>query len=289
MDSSEYNRSRQFLDTSFGRIAYVERGRGETAVLLHAFGMNGFQWRDVLPALAGHARCLAIDLLGMGYTEMREGVTPNLREQAEMVAEVIDRLNVGPVHLVGNDSGGGVAQFVAIDRPALVRSLCLIDCEVHDNFPPPGLKSVMDMAARNELGDTFRAFLADLSLARSAFGSAFYVRPDETLTEEVARAYLQPLTRNEKSVEDFTRFVLAIDNAELVAAEPRLKNLGCPALVLWGEQDQIFAPEWGEWLRDTLPNAELKTIPEGGLGWPEEQPQVLCRHLQAFWTSSARA
>src|SRR5262245_32580291 len=73
LTAADYHASRKFADTSFGRIAYIERGKGLAALFLHGFPLNSFQWRGVIPLLAAHRRCIAPDYLSMGFTEMKEG------------------------------------------------------------------------------------------------------------------------------------------------------------------------------------------------------------------------
>jgi len=52
MNASEFHSSRQFANTEFAEIAFAERGSGPVALFLHAFPLNGFQWREVIEDLA---------------------------------------------------------------------------------------------------------------------------------------------------------------------------------------------------------------------------------------------
>src|SRR5690242_9376468 len=63
-DAAAFAAARRFAQTPFGRIAYVERGRGDAALFLHGFPLNGFQWRGALDRLASHRRCVVPDFLG---------------------------------------------------------------------------------------------------------------------------------------------------------------------------------------------------------------------------------
>ena len=59
---------------------------------------------------------------------------------------------IDQVDLVGNDSGGGIAQiFAASLYPERVRSLTLTDCDAHDNWPPEAFKPFLAMAAAGGL------------------------------------------------------------------------------------------------------------------------------------------
>src|SRR6266850_7304311 len=111
IDASCYRRSRRFADLPMGRVAYVERGRGPAALFVHGYPLNGFQWRGALERLHPHRRCVAPDLMGMGFTHTREGQTISPATQATMLAAVLKSLGIDAVDLVANDSGGAVAQL----------------------------------------------------------------------------------------------------------------------------------------------------------------------------------
>ena len=56
MTAAAFHDARRFIDTRFGRIAYVERGKGDAAVFLHGFPLNGFQWRGAIERPPPHRR-----------------------------------------------------------------------------------------------------------------------------------------------------------------------------------------------------------------------------------------
>ena len=82
-------------------------------------------------------RCIAIDLMGLGYTEISPSQDVSFTAQAQMVAEVIDALGIDKIDLVANDSGGAIAQIFAAHHPERLRSLVLTNCDVHGLSQPP--------------------------------------------------------------------------------------------------------------------------------------------------------
>ncbi len=46
LTAADFHAARRFAETSFGRIAYVERGEGPAALFFHGFSLNGYQWRS---------------------------------------------------------------------------------------------------------------------------------------------------------------------------------------------------------------------------------------------------
>src|ERR1044071_89780 len=142
---------------------------------------------------------------------------------ATMLREVIDVLGIDKVDLVGNDSGGGIAQIFAALNPSRVRSLTLTDCDTHDNWPPEAFKPFLAMAAAGGLRDTLNAMLADKSIYRSqgALGPAY--EDAATVTDADIETYLRPLVKSESRLRDFERFLAAFDNKHTLAIEERLK------------------------------------------------------------------
>ncbi len=130
-----YRRSRRFVDLSASRVAYVEHGRGPAALFVHGYPLNGFQWRGALERLHVHRRCIAPDLMGMGFTQTPKGQTISPENQATMLAMLLDALHVDAVDLVANDSGGLVAQLFVVKYPQRVRTLLLTNCDVDENSP----------------------------------------------------------------------------------------------------------------------------------------------------------
>src|SRR4029453_11021252 len=97
-----------------------------------------------LSALSDVRRCIALDLLAHGDTKIAPDQDVSVTAIAKMLGEFLDALKIDQVDLVGNDSGGGIAQIFAALNPARVRSLALTNCDTHDNWPPEAFKPFVD-------------------------------------------------------------------------------------------------------------------------------------------------
>src|ERR1700722_8792727 len=124
--------------TPSGRISYASAGSGPVALFVHGVVLNKHLWRHQLVGLSDIRRCIAVDLLAHGGTEIRPEQDVSVTANARMLKEVLDALQVDQIDLVGNDSGGGIAQILAALYPERVRSLTLTNCDAHDNWPPGG-------------------------------------------------------------------------------------------------------------------------------------------------------
>src|SRR4030081_2674578 len=174
------------VDTPSGRIGYIEVGSGPVALFVHGVLLNKHMWRYQLGALSDFRRCIAVDLLAHGDTEIAAAQDVSVTANAKMLKEMLDALHIDQVDLIGNDSGGGIAQIFAALEPDRVRTLTLTNCDTHDNWPPEAFKPFVDMVAGGGLRDTLNALLANKAVYRSqeALGPA-YERPEKVAGEEM--------------------------------------------------------------------------------------------------------
>jgi pimeloyl-ACP methyl ester carboxylesterase len=275
------------IETPSGRISYVERGAGPVALFLHGVLLNGHLWRHQLAHLSDIRRCIALDLLAHGGTEIAPDQDVSVTANAKMVMEFLDALNIDQVDLVGNDSGGGIAQIFAVLHPRRLRSLTLTDCDAHDNWPPEAFKPFLAMAAAGGLRGTLKAMLSDKDVYRSpqALGPAYEV--PSLLTDDSIETYLRPLVRTEQRTRDFQRFLAAFDNKHTLTIETKLKKLKVPTLIVWGTDDVYFDVKWAGWLAETIPGTrrcvELK---DARIFFPEERWAEFNPELRAHWQAS---
>ena len=285
MSSQQTPTTTHSVETPSGRISYTSAGSGPVALFVHGVVLNKHLWRHQLAGLSDIRRCIAVDLLAHGDTEIAPDQDVSVTANAKMLKEVLDALKIDQVDLVGNDSGGGIAQIFAALNPERVRTLTLTNCDTHDNWPPEAFKPFVDMVKAGGLRDTLSAMLHDNNVYRSpeALGLA-YERPD-AVTDATIDTYLQPLIRTGQRTRDLERFVLAFDNVHTVSIEPQLRALKAPALIIWGDDDIYFDVKWSEWLEEALSGTRRRVVLEGArIFFPEERSQRFNEELHSFWS-----
>ncbi|MGO1071095.1 alpha/beta fold hydrolase [Lysobacter sp. CA199] len=280
--------ARGSVSTPSGRIAYRERGDGPVALFVHGVLLNGHLWRHQLRQLSDLRRCIAVDLLAHGDTEIAPDQDVSVTANAQMLVEFLDALGIDRVDLVGNDSGGGVAQIFAALHPQRVRSLVLTNCDTHDNWPPEAFKPFLEMAAAGGLRDVLQGMLADKAVYRSpqALGPA-YEQP-QALSDESIEIYLTPLLRSEQRLSDFQRFLAEFDPAHTLRIEPQLKALQAPTLIAWGTDDVYFDLKWSHWLAEAIPGTRRRVELEGArIFFPEERWAQFNTLVREHWQTNA--
>jgi pimeloyl-ACP methyl ester carboxylesterase len=277
------------VQTASGRISYVEQGAGPVALFVHGVLLNGHLWHHQLAHLSDIRRCIALDLLAHGGTEITPDQDVSVTANAKMIMEFLDALNIDRVDLVGNDSGGGIAQIFAALHPERVRSLTLTDCDAQDNWPPEAFKPFLAMAAAGGLRGALEAMLADKSVYRSpqALGPA-YEHPEQVNDDSIER-YLRPLVKTDQRIGDFQRFLAAFDSKHTLAIEAKLKLLQAPTLIVWGTDDVYFDVKWSHWLSEIIPGVVRRVEFEGArIFFPEERYAEFNRELRDHWQRASQ-
>ena len=284
MNKAQFEQARKLVKTPSGRIAVVENGSGPVAVFLHGVVLNGWFWRHQLDGLCDVRRCIALDLLAHGATEIAPTQDVSSNACAEMLRELLDALDVEKIDLVGNDSGGGIAQIFAARHPERLRSLTLTDADAHDNWPPEAFKGFLAMAAAGGLADTFGAMLADKNVYRSPEALGLAYEKASGVSDETIEIYLKPHLASPQRTRDLQRFLAAFDCAQTVAVEGQLKKLDVPTLIAWATDDVFFDVEWSHWLARTIPGTRKRVSVEGGrIYFPEERAVEFNAELRSFW------
>ncbi len=288
MNAADFHSARKFAPTPAARVAYLERGAGPAAALLvHGFPLCSYQWRGVIDDLAPMRRCIAPDLMGLGYTEPAAGADPSFAAQARMLASLLDTLKIDQVDIVANDTGAGISQVFAASFPERVRTLTLTNCEVHDLWPTPMLEPFFEALKSGVVIDSVKAMASDAATAQQLFAPT-YENP-ATLDAEACAVYFTPIAASAARGECLRGFGDALKNRnQMVELAPRLRALKSPAQVIWGEADTAFNTAASlKWLRENLGGIRrIMSVPRAKLFFPEEHPRLLATVVREFWESN---
>ncbi|MGH9159950.1 MAG: alpha/beta fold hydrolase [Vicinamibacteraceae bacterium] len=275
-----------------GKSPTPSAGRGNAALFLHGFPLNGFQWRGALARLSAHRRCVAPDFLGMGHTEVaeRQSVAPDA--QVAMLVALLDTLSIPAVDLVANDSGGAVAQLLVTRHPERVRTLLLTNGDTEHDSPPAALLPVIELSKAGELVDQRLApQLANKEMARSAegIGGLCYVDPAHP-TNEAIEYYFAPPVHSPRREVWVHAYAIALEPNPLAGIEPLLRRCKVPTRIVWGTADTIFSAESPDYLDRAFGNSYgVRRLPGRKLFWPEELPDIVAEEARALWGVTDKA
>ncbi|BBZ46516.1 alpha/beta fold hydrolase [Mycobacterium parmense] len=247
------------IDISAGTIHYEATGpqNGRPVVFVHGYMMGGELWRQVSNRLAEVGlRCIAPTWpLGAHPEPLRPGADRTITGVADMVAEVLAALDLEDVVLVGNDTGGVLAQLVAVHHPGRLGALVLTSCDAFEHFPPPILKPVILAAKSKRVFRTaMRALRAPAARKRAYDGLA------HSDIDGLTQTWVRPALSDPAVAEDLRQFSLSLRTEVTTSVAARLPEFDKPTLIAWSADDVFFEQEDGARLAATIPGARLETI-----------------------------
>jgi pimeloyl-ACP methyl ester carboxylesterase len=272
--------SGRILDLPDGEMQVVEGGprEGSPIVLLHCFTCAIDWWNGMRPRLEAGHRVVAVDLLGHGGSEKPGGgYTPE--NQAKLVAEALEELDVSDATVVGHSLGGAVAVALAQRAPRLVDRVTIVDMPPDNSYGDLGF--LAGLAFQPVLGEALWTIKPDFSVKDGlsvAFAPGFEV-PD-AFVDDVKRmtytAYDESPTGNEEFIEE--------------SLDRRMRETGKPLLAIMGAEEQIVNdPRRAlDQYASGVPGAETKLIAGAGHSPNVEKPAETARLVLAFAKSGSR-
>jgi pimeloyl-ACP methyl ester carboxylesterase len=278
------------IELSAGTIEYLDTG-GDTpaVVLLGGLLMDASLWTDVGAELAGEHRCIAPTLpMGAHRHAMDPGADLSPRGLARIVSELLERLELDDVTLVGNDTGGALVQLLAADREPRVGRIVLVSCDAFDNFPP-GLTGKAIVLAGKLPPAAFGAFMQQMrlrALRRLPLAFGWLTRRGDATTAR----WLEPVLSRPDIRRDAVRVLrgMGADRTLLLDVAERLPGFDRPALVVWASEDRVMPPEHGRRLAELLPQGRLVEIEDSYTLIALDQPARLAEAIRAFAAPGAR-
>jgi pimeloyl-ACP methyl ester carboxylesterase len=235
-----------------GQLRVVEAGpkdAAETVLLVHGYGSSSASWRPILGELAARYRVLAVDLPGFGRSDRRDGdYTP--QGLADALAAVLDARGVARAHVVGHSFGGSVVLAFALRHPERLAKLAVVSGWMYDEQLLP----LMRWARVPGLGEALYALFYREALSERLylnFADPSYVTQDAV--EEVERQMAREGT--------VAAALAAARGMRYADWEASYRTIGVETLLLWGAEDRVSRPAFGERLARELPHARFQLLP----------------------------
>jgi pimeloyl-ACP methyl ester carboxylesterase len=271
----------RILDLPGGEMQVLERGprEGKPIMLIHCFSCAIDWWDGVMPLLDRRHRVIAVDLLGHGGSE-KPGSGYSIPDQADVVAQALERLNVAGAEIVGHSLGGTIAVALAERHHSLASRVVIIDTSAgHHDRGSLGL--IAGLAFQPVIGEALWRIKPDFATKKGlqvAFAPGFDV-PDR-FVEDVNRMTYTAYDESPAQSDDYS---------EERPLDERMRATGLPLMVLMGAEEQIVDdPEaaLAEYEKGD-PGVETHLIAGAGHSPNVEKPRETAKLVLAFAEGSA--
>ena len=261
---------------------YVDEGRGEPLLLVHGNPTWSFAWRNLIKDLSSDYRVLAVDHVGCGFSEKPRDYPYVFGRHIDNLCRFIEALDLGQLTLLGHDWGGAIGMGAAVRLPTRFSRFVLLNTAAFRSRRIPLRIAVCRIPFLGAV--CVRGFNL---FARAALWMA--VEKHERMTPAVKAGYLAPYDswRHRVAVLRFVQDIPLSDAhpsySTLAAVEEGLAQFqASPMLLVWGERDWCFTPDFLREFQRRFPQAETLRIADAGHYVFEDAPERIIPRVREF-------
>jgi haloalkane dehalogenase len=278
-----------FVEVHGSQLHYIDEGKGDPVLFLHGNPTSSYLWRNIVPYLKGSARCIALDLIGMGKSDK-----PDLKyrffDHVKYVEGFIEALNLQNVTLVIHDWGSALGFHYASRHEGNIKGLAFMEA-VLMSIPS------WDMIPE-DVRKLFQAFRTpqvgwDLIVNQNAFIEQ--VIPGTVvrkMTEEEMNHYKEPF-QDPVSRKPLWRWPneipIAGEPADIVAVvnayNQWLQQTELPKLMFYAQPGAAVTALLMAWCKDHLKNLAMVDIGPGLHFLQEDNPHVIGSELARWYAT----
>jgi pimeloyl-ACP methyl ester carboxylesterase len=224
--------------------------------------------------LADEYRVIVPDMVGYGNSDHDDSFDRSIRAQEEMISDLLNGLNVGPVTFVGHDLGGGVGLRYAVHEPDAVENLVLSNAVCYDSWP---IQQIVDLG----LPSTIESMSVDdlQGMIDEMFRGGLY-------SDDVDEAFIEGMKvpwNTEQGKISLSRNAIGTNTSHTTEIDP--SEITARTLLLWGVDDEFQPISSAERLEKDISDAELVGLDNANHWVIEDRTDAYRNELREFLDS----
>jgi pimeloyl-ACP methyl ester carboxylesterase len=255
---------------------------GPPLIFVHGLAGSWPNWLEQLPVLADKHRVIALDLPGFGHSPMPSEQI-SISGYARLLDRLMDALGIDAAAVVGNSMGGFISAELAIAFPQRVERLVLVSAAGISTYDHRGAARTVPVLRRAErILAAYTAWMASKSdtVAR---------RPrlrDATLNVVTRHPSRLPAALAAEQLRGSGKpgFMQALEANLNYDFHERLREIACPTLIVWGEDDRLIAARDAKVFGELIPGSRVVMYADTGHMAMLERPAAFNALLEDFLT-----
>ena len=277
----------KYVEIDGSKIHYIDEGSGDPILFLHGNPTSSYLWRNIIPYLVPHGRCIALDLIGMGKSD-KPDCDYRFFDHSKYVEGFIKKLELSNLTLVVHDWGSALGFHYAMRHESKMKGMAFMEALMRpakwDDFPndfrmgfrlfrTPGIGwlmiSVMNMFVTQILP---QAIVRKLSEEEKNY----YAAPYKTVqSRKPVRQWPCEIPIEGKPADVYE--VISNYNQKLQESE-------VPKLLFFATPGGIINSKTVDWCKQNLKNLQVVDIGEGIHFLQEDNPHVIGEELAKWYT-----
>ncbi len=289
--STDFPYESKFIDIHGSKIHYIDEGQGDPILFLHGNPTSSYLWRNIIPYMTSHGRCIAIDLIGMGKSD-KPDIDYRFNDHYRYVESFIEKLKLKNLTLVVHDWGSGLGFHYAMTHEDNIKGLAFMEAILHT-------MSWREFPSDQKIG--FKLFrtpvigwlmLSPMNMFLNKLMPEMIVR---TLSREEKSNYGAPY-KNIKDRKPIRQWPCEIpidgkpkDVHDIITSySQKLQASPLPKILFYAQPGAIINDVRLKWCQSNLKNLELVSIGEGRHYIQEDNPHLIGEKLADWYQSISK-
>ncbi len=287
--TSDFNFKSHWADVLGSKLHYIEAGEGDPILFIHGIPTWSYMWRNVIPPLQKHGRCIAVDLIGMGKSD-KPDIEYTVFDHIKYLTAFIEALNLKNVTLVMHAWGSVIGFHYAMQHPNNIKGLVFLEGHVR----PPLKKEMVSLLVQERHAmlnaeDGGRAAVIDRNeYIEKIFPHGIIRR----LTKEEMDHYREPFAKA-KDRQPIWQFLqeLPLGDKKTPITEliddysKKLQTSQLPKLMIYAIPGYNNTIETVMWAREHLPNLTVIEVEDALHYAPESKPVEVVEAIESWLES----
>lgn len=287
--SADYPFESKYIEVLGSKLHYIDEGQGDPILFLHGIPTSSYLWRNVIPTLSPHARCIAPDLIGMGKSDV-----PNIEyrvfDHIHYIEEFITTLDLKNITLMVHGWGSVIGLDIAMRYPERFKGIAFLESHIR----PVTDWSMVSLPVQ-ELSVVLSAPDGGYDVIMNSNYFVNKVLPGgvlRKLTEEEMEHYRAPFLRPNackplwQYLQDLPLGDGPEDVVDLISGySKKLQLSNLPKLMMYAVPGYITTISTVEWARDSLPNLKMVDVGDALHYAQETNPVRIATELKQWLKS----